>query len=97
MNMTSAEKICSLINRDAPVFEDMSDHIWDFAEFRFQEFNSSKIQREFLEKEGFTITEKLAKMDTAFMAEWGEGGPLIGQPMPLLHLILDEAPWTLWN
>ena len=76
--MTSAEKIRGLIDRNAPVFEDMSDHIWDFAEFRFQEFNSSKIQREFLKKEGFTITEKIAKMDTAFMAEWGEGEPLIG-------------------
>ena len=73
-----AKRIQDIINRRKPVFESMSDDIWDYAEFRFQEYRSSKRQREYLESEGFRITEKLAGMETAFMAEWGEKGPLIG-------------------
>ncbi len=78
INMSNTEKVWSLIDQDAAAFESMSDQIWGFAEFRFQEFKSSKLQKEYLKNEGFTITEKIANMDTAFMAEWGEGGPLIG-------------------
>jgi len=73
-----AEQIRTIIERRKPVFQHMSDSIWGFAEFRFQEFRSSAMHKKILYDEGFRITESLAGMETAFMAEWGEGGPLIG-------------------
>lgn len=58
-------------------FEKMSDTIWQYAEPAFQEYQSSKLQREFLEKKGFRITAPVGGMDTAFIAEYGEGSPVI--------------------
>lgn len=58
-------------------FTTMSDEIWDNPEKQFQEFKASKLQADFLEKEGFKITWDLAGITTAFVAEWGEGTPVI--------------------
>ncbi len=58
-------------------FTTMSDEIWDNPEKQFQEFKASKLQADFLEKEGFTITWDLGNISTAFVAEWGEGKPVI--------------------
>jgi aminobenzoyl-glutamate utilization protein B len=37
-----------------------------------------KLQADFLEAEGFTITWDIAGINTAFIAEWGKGKPIIG-------------------
>ena len=58
-------------------FEDMSDAIWDYAELCFKEFKSSKLQREYMEKDGFRITTPVAGMETAFIAEYGSGKPVL--------------------
>ena len=41
----TAELIRDLIERDARSFDEMSDAIWDFAEYRFQETRSCEIQK----------------------------------------------------
>ena len=59
-------------------FEALSDQIWKFAETRYQEFRSSALQADFLEKEGFTVTRNLGGIATAFSASFGSGHPVIG-------------------
>ena len=59
-------------------FEAISDQIWEFAETRYQEFRSSALQADFLEKEGFTVTRNLGGIATAFSASFGSGHPVIG-------------------
>ena len=59
-------------------FEAISDQIWEFAETRYQEFRSSSLQADFLEKEGFTVTRNLGGIATAFSASFGSGHPVIG-------------------
>ena len=59
-------------------FESISDRIWVFAETRYQEFRSSSLQADFLEKEGFTVTRNLGGIATAFSASFGFGHPVIG-------------------
>ena len=59
-------------------FESISDQIWEFAETRYQEFRSSALQADFLEKEGFTVTRNLGGIATAFSASFGSGHPVIG-------------------
>ena len=57
--------------------KDMAQKIWAYAETAHQEFRSSALQREYLASLGFTIKE-VPNMPTAFVAETGEGHPIIG-------------------
>lgn len=59
-------------------FISISDQIWKFAETRYQEFRSSALQADFLEKEGFTVTRNLGGIATAFSASFGSGHPVLG-------------------
>ena len=56
----------------------MADSIWSHPEVAWQEFHSSKLQADFLEAEGFRIRWDLGAINTAFVAEWGAGRPIIG-------------------
>ncbi|MCJ7702872.1 MAG: amidohydrolase [Anaerolineales bacterium] len=56
----------------------MADQIWAAPELAFQEFKASRWQADYLEKEGFAITWEVGEAQTAFMAEWGEGQPVLG-------------------
>jgi aminobenzoyl-glutamate utilization protein B len=72
------ERMKNIIASHEKEFEAVSDKIWDFAEYRFVEFKSAELQAKFLEERGFTVTRRLGGMETAFKAEWGENGPVIG-------------------
>lgn len=75
--MSEYEFIKDYIENNRAKFEEMSDKIWEYAEPRFQEYKSSKLQQDFMEKEGFKITSNLAGEETAFIAEYGQGKPVI--------------------
>jgi aminobenzoyl-glutamate utilization protein B len=64
------------VKRDA--FVALADEIWRLAEIRFNERKSAAAHVAALEEEGFRVTRNLAGMDTAFVAESGTGGPVIG-------------------
>jgi aminobenzoyl-glutamate utilization protein B len=55
-----------------------SDSIWELAELRFQERESSQILQERMRKAGFEIEKGVAGLETAFIASFGRGGPVIG-------------------
>lgn len=55
----------------------ISDEIWGYAEPRFQEEQSSRLQQEYLKSRGFSIRADLAGEKTAFIAEYGSGKPVI--------------------
>jgi aminobenzoyl-glutamate utilization protein B len=55
----------------------LSDSIWAMAELRFDEHRSVAAQIARLEAEGFRITREVGGLPTAFMAEAGQGGPVI--------------------
>ena len=59
-------------------FSDVAIEIWNHAEMGYQETKSSNLLAYELEKEGFTITKNVADIPTAFIAEYGSGGPVIG-------------------
>ena len=52
--------------------------IWEFAELGYLETRSSGLLVDELQREGFLIRQGVAEIPTAFVAEWGEGGPVIG-------------------
>lgn len=57
--------------------KDMAQKIWAYAETAHKEFKSSALQKEHLASLGFTIKE-VPNMPTAFIAECGEGRPIVG-------------------
>ena len=75
--MKTKQDIADWLDEHQIRFTSMSDEIWDNPEKQFQEFKASKLQADFLEGEGFTITWDVGGMSTAFIAEWGEANPVI--------------------
>ncbi|MBQ6582476.1 MAG: amidohydrolase, partial [Mogibacterium sp.] len=71
------EDIISYLNENGTEFTDLSDRIWGYAETCFTEFQSAKDQINLFTAHGFRITTPVADMDTAFIAEYGEGKPVI--------------------
>jgi aminobenzoyl-glutamate utilization protein B len=59
-------------------FGKISDAIWSYAELGLQEFKSSALLSETLEKAGFKVERGLAGMPTCFVATFGSGKPVIG-------------------
>jgi len=66
------------INNHQQQFEKIALQIWDIAEVGYQEYQSSSLLKESLAKEGFSIEDNVANIPTAFIAEYGEGSPIIG-------------------
>jgi len=52
--------------------------IWEWAELGYKEDKSSALLAAELAKAGFKVTRGVAGIPTAFTAEWGSGGPVIG-------------------
>ncbi len=65
------------LDEHSPRFTRMSDQIWEKPEILWGEFFSSGLQMDYLEKEGFKITRNPSDMNTAFIAEWGHGKPIL--------------------
>ena len=59
-------------------YGDIALQIWDYAELGFLEDKSIALLTGELEVAGFSIKRGVAGMPTAFIAQWGESGPVIG-------------------
>lgn len=59
-------------------FDEVALSIWEWAEVGYQEEKSSGLLQEQLRAAGFEVEAGVAGMPTAFVAEWGSGGPVIG-------------------
>ena len=56
----------------------VAKNIWNYAEVGFQEEKSSKELLELLKENGFKIKSGVAEIPTAFIAEYNNGGSVIG-------------------
>lgn len=72
------EQALLAIDREKEALTNASDQIWDNPETAFQEFKSTEILCELLEKEGFKVEKNLADIATAFSGRFGSGKPVIG-------------------
>ncbi|MDH3925379.1 MAG: hypothetical protein OET41_12305, partial [Xanthomonadales bacterium] len=61
-----------------PIIQSLSMELWNFSEIALEETRSAKLLADVLEKEGFSVERGVADMPTAFVASWGQGGPVIG-------------------
>ena len=75
--MSNSEEIWLLVDRKAPAFFDLSDHIWGTPELNYRELELAAAHATMLAKEGFRVTQPVASLPTAVMGEAGRGGPVI--------------------
>lgn len=59
-------------------FERISEYIFNHPETRFEEYASSEFLSAECEKEGFSVERGVADIETAFVASYGSGSPVIG-------------------
>lgn len=71
------EKIQATVESFLPELWAMSREMYDHPELGMQEFNSSRLLREWLTKQGFAVEENFHGMPTAFRAVYGSGKPVI--------------------
>lgn len=56
----------------------LCDQVWDLSEVSLQEHQSAALLAGYLEQQGFAVQRGVAGMPTAFVASYGEGGPIVG-------------------
>ena len=69
--------------------QQMIDQVFSFGELGFQEIETSRYLTGVLRKNGFTVTEGVAGIPTAWFASWGAGKPVIA-----LGSDIDGLPQT---
>jgi aminobenzoyl-glutamate utilization protein B len=74
----STQAVLNWLEENQVQYAAMADKIWRTPELALKEFKSSRLQAEHLEREGFSITWDVGDLNTAFVAEWGQGKPVLG-------------------
>ncbi|MGE7768316.1 M20 family metallopeptidase [Peribacillus sp. NPDC096540] len=75
--MFNRERIMDIIEQKREKLIHVSDRIWEYAETRFEEFQSSELLCKTLEEEGFSIERGVGGLETAFIGSYGSGSPVI--------------------
>ncbi|CAE6783879.1 amidohydrolase [Paraburkholderia domus] len=76
--MEHAAQVKRLVEAKQQRYVELANEIWSYAEMRYSEYRSAELHAALLEEEGFRVTRGVAGLPTAFVAEAGSGGPLIG-------------------
>ncbi|TIR67630.1 MAG: amidohydrolase, partial [Mesorhizobium sp.] len=74
----SLHEIARRVDAKSAAYCALSDRIWAMSELAFEEHRSVAEQIAMLEGEGFRITKSVGGMATAFVAEYGSGGAIVG-------------------
>ena len=74
----SSDSVKESIKNHKEKYEEVALKIWNYAELGYQENKSAQLLAESLIDEGFSIKRNLAGIPTAFIAEFNNGGPVIG-------------------
>jgi len=72
------QEAVTLVEQRATRLAALSDQVWAFAETALRETKSSSLLAEYAEQQGFRVTRGVAGMPTGFVAEFGNGRPIIG-------------------
>lgn len=73
----STQDILKNLDKKSEAYGSIAQNIWEFAEMGYLEENSSALLQKTLSDEGFSINKGVAGIPTAFIAEYGTGGPVI--------------------
>ncbi len=73
----SKKEIIKNLEQKSETYGTIAQNIWEFAEMGYQENQSSALLQKTLQDAGFTINKGVAEIPTAFIAEYGNGTPVI--------------------
>ena len=76
--MDAQDTILEHLNSNDEELSYIAKEIWDHPQVALQEEFAAKLLAGKLEADGFSISWGAGGMPTAFIAEWGEGAPVIG-------------------
>ncbi|WP_312114934.1 M20 family metallopeptidase [Brevibacillus reuszeri] len=71
------KQIAEMIENKRDSFIKVSDRIWEFAETRFEEYQSAELLAQTLESEGFQVERGVGGIQTAFIGSFGSGSPVV--------------------
>lgn len=71
------EDVMSRIDARYDQTVDIAQKLWDWAEVGYQEERSAALLMDTLKENGFSVRKGVADIPTAFIAEYGKGGPVI--------------------
>lgn len=74
---TATDSVLASIDERRDMTAELAQNLWDWAELGYQENRSSTLLQNTLAAEGFSIEAGVAGIPTAFVASWGDGGPVI--------------------
>ncbi len=66
------------VDQNSQRLSDFDMEIWRYAEPAWREYKSAKAYVELLKADGWDVEEGSGDMPTAFVATWGDGGPVLG-------------------
>ena len=72
------KRALATIDERAALYEKIAEQIWENPELSLKEYKAAELYCETLRSLGFTVTEKLGGIDTAFCGSFGSGKPVIG-------------------
>ncbi|HZG17906.1 MAG TPA: M20 family metallopeptidase [Candidatus Bathyarchaeia archaeon] len=75
--MGDLQKLSAIIERKRELFIQVSDRIWEYAETRFEEYQSAELLCQTLEGEGFQVERHVGGIETAFIGRYGSGKPVV--------------------
>ena len=75
--MRNEERVWEIVDTKREDYIGLADRVWDTPELAYGEHRSAAEHLKMLQQEGFRVTERVAGIPTALMAEAGEGGPVI--------------------
>lgn len=83
------QRALEAVERIQPGMSVFHQEIWGYAEPAWREYRSAAAYVRMLRQEGFEVEEGSGGMPTAFMASWGDSGPVVG-----LFAEYDASPGT---
>ena len=72
------QRAAAYIDAHAAYYRDIADRIWDDPELSLKEHGAAALYCGKLRELGFTVTERLGGVETAFCGSFGSGRPVIG-------------------
>lgn len=78
MSKSAADLVRNFFTDNFDKFANISEYIFKHPEIRFVEYSSAQYLADQCEKEGFEVECGVAGIDTAFVATYGNGSPVIG-------------------
>lgn len=75
--MTYNDIIERAVTDKAEGLQSAANEIWSFAEIRYEEYKSAALLADILEAEGFSVERQAGGIETAFVASYGRGQPVV--------------------